>query len=149
MKKKYNYISLIMFLPLFNIIAQASTLPDKVSSVNGTILNNNRIAIPYANIISLNTGKGTISNKNGKFYIDTDLLNDTNIIRFQCLGYKSKELTIKNLKNNSVVILNKDIYNLDEILIMGETPDVKKIIKNILKNKEKIIKRFLKKSNFH
>ena len=145
MKKKYNYISLIMFLPLFNIIAQASTLPDKVSSVNGTILNTNRIAIPYANIISLNTGKGTISNENGKFYIDTDLLNDTNIIRFQCIGYKSKELTVKNLKNNSVIILIEDIYNLDEILIMGETPDVKKIIKNILKNKEKNYKKISKK----
>ena len=31
---------------------------------------------------------------------------------------------------------------------MGETPDVKKIIKNILKNKEKIIKRFLKEQVF-
>ena len=104
--------------------------------LTGSILNQDNTAISYATIIIQSTGKGTISNENGKFSIDTYSLNDTNTIQFQCIGYKTKKYTITELKTNPVVILNEDIYKLDEVLILGNTTNAKKIVKSILQKKK-------------
>ena len=75
-----------IFCILTNAVAQTDTSTTIVSpTLRGAILNENNTPLPYVNIISLNTGKGTISNENGNFAIDIYSLNDTNIIRFQCI----------------------------------------------------------------
>ena len=116
--------------------AQIDTSFSTIPILNGTILNENNIPLPYVNVISMNTGKGTISNENGDFSIDINSLNDTNTIRFQCIGYKTQDQIIINLKSNSIILLSEYIYNLDEILILSTSQDPENIVKNILKNKE-------------
>ena len=116
--------------------AQIDTSFSTIPILNGTILNENNIPLPYVNVISMNTGKGTISNENGDFSIDINSLNDTNTIRFQCIGYKTQDQRIINLKSNSIILLSEYIYNLDEILILSTSQDPENIVKNILKNKE-------------
>ena len=135
MKSILLYLSLILCLNQYTL-AQTDTSSNISPFINGTILDENQISIPYVNIIDLNTGKGTISNVNGDFSINTNFLNDTNIIRFQCIGYKTKDYRIGELKKMSNILLRQNIYNLDEILILSEIPDPKKIIKRILENKD-------------
>ena len=101
-------------------------------TLSGTILDENNTPLPYANIVYLNTGKGTISNENGNFAIDISSLNDADIIRFQCIGYKTKDYKIESLKSNSIILLSENIYMLNEVMILGTTPNPEKIVKNIL-----------------
>lgn len=131
-------ITLLLIISLsIHISAQHNLSSGSKMILIGAILNQDKYPISYTNIIIQSTGQGTISNENGKFSIDTYSLNDTNTIRFQCIGYKTKKYTINELKINPVIVLNEDIYRLDEILILGATPDPEKIVKAILKNKKK------------
>ena len=133
---KIILILLSIFYLITSTAAQTDTSFSTNSILSGTILNENNIPLPYVNIISLNTGKGTISNENGNFSIDINSLNDTNTIRFQCIGYKTQDQIIINLKSNYIILLSEYIYNLDEILILSTSQDPENIVKNILKNKE-------------
>ena len=134
--KKYIFIYLLAILYLNNnTVAQTDTSLSTNDILSGTILNEKNVPLPYVNIISMNSGKGTISNENGEFSIDINSLNDTNTIRFQSIGYKTVNYNIKNLKSNSFIQLSENIYNLDEILIISTTQDPVKIVENILKNK--------------
>ena len=57
-----------IFYLLTSTFAQNDTLITIASTtLSGTILDENNIPLPYANIVYLNTGKGTISNENGNF----------------------------------------------------------------------------------
>jgi hypothetical protein len=133
---KKTFFCLVSILYLLTAVAQTDTSSSTIPILNGTILNGNNIPLPYVNVISLNTGKGTISNEHGNFSIDINSLNDTNIIRFQCIGYKTKELTIERISNNAPILISENIYTLDEVLVLGTTPDPEEIVKAILENKE-------------
>jgi len=135
--KKIFLCLVSLFYLLTNAVAQIDTSNTIVSTtLSGAILNANNTPLPYVNIVSLNTGKGTISNENGDFSIDISSLNDTNIIRFQCIGYKTKDYKIESLKSNSIILLSENIYSLDEVIILGTTPNPEKIVKSILQNKD-------------
>ena len=133
MKKIILFLVSIFYLSTSNS-AQTDTSANTIVShtISGTILNENNNPLPYVNIVSLNIGKGTISNENGNFAIDISSLNDTNIIRFQCIGYKTKNYKIENLKHNSIILLSENIYALDEVIILGTTPNPEEIVKNVL-----------------
>ena len=133
MKKIILWLVSVFYL-LTSAFAQTDTSSNTIvnTTLSGTILNENNTTLPYVNIISLNTGKGTISNENGDFSIDISSLNDINIIRFQCIGYKTKDYKIESLKSNSIILLSENIYSLDEVMILGTTPNPEKIVKNIL-----------------
>ena len=133
MKKNILFLVSIFYI-LTNAVSQTDTSSNTIISptLSGTILDENNTPLPYANIVYLTTGKGTISNENGNFVIDISSLNDANIIRFQCIGYKTKEYKIETLKSNSIILLSENIYSLDEVMILGTTPNPEKIVKNIL-----------------
>ena len=133
-----RYIIILLSISLtIQVIAQNKLTSRSQKTIIGTILNQDKYPISYTNIIIQNSGKGTISNENGKFSINIHSLNDTNTVRFQCIGYKTEKHTVKQLKNNPTIILDEDIYKIDEILILGTTPNANEIIKAILKNKKK------------
>tara|TARA_B110000483_G_C18140621_1_gene521284 strand:- start:91 stop:1557 length:1467 start_codon:yes stop_codon:yes gene_type:complete len=136
--KKSIFCLISIFYLSANAIAQIDTSSNTIISLtlNGTILDENNIPLPYVNIISLNTGKGTISNENGNFSLDISSLNDTNIIRYQCIGYKTTDHKIESLKSNSIILLSENIYTLDEVVVLGITPNPEKIVKNILAFKD-------------
>ena len=144
MKKKILVLISTFYL-ITSTVAQTNTSISTNTILSGTILNEKNDPLPYVNIISMNTGKGTISNKNGGFSININSLNDTNTIRFQCIGYKTKNFNIENLKSNSIILLSENIYDLDEILIISTTQDPGEIVRNILKNKNLNYKNITKK----
>jgi hypothetical protein len=138
MKKAFFCLVSIFYL-LTNAVAQTDTSSTTVvnPTLSGTIMDeNNQQPLPYASIINLNNGKGTISNEHGNFTIDITNLKTSDTIRFQCIGYKTKELTIERIASNAPILLSENIYALDEVLVLGTTPKVKDIIEGILENKE-------------
>ena len=120
MKKAFFCLVSIFYL-LTNAVAQTDTSSTTVvnPTLSGTIMDeNNQQPLPYASIINLNNGKGTISNEHGNFTIDIDGLDMNDTIRFQCIGYKTQELSIEHIVSNTLILLRENIYTLDEVLVL-------------------------------
>jgi len=92
--------------------------------------------IPFVNISFLNTSIGTITDTNGNFHLETDLLVDSLLISY--IGYESQKIKIENRTITELDINLKLVdMALDEITIFaGENPALR-IIRNIQKNKKK------------
>ncbi|OYT14056.1 MAG: hypothetical protein B6I19_01900 [Bacteroidetes bacterium 4572_114] len=137
------FITLISFVNVNSQTAQNPAINEVTRSDNsneelkGFVLDlKNHTALPYANIYALHKNKGTVSNEKGHFAINISGLDETDTLRFQYIGYKTRNLTINELGKSSVVYLKEDIINLSEILIFGSEPDPVAIVKKVLENKD-------------
>lgn len=105
--------------------------------IKGLVLNlDNKYALPYANIYALHKNQGVITNENGSFVLDISDLETTDTLRFQYIGYKTRNITIGELDSNMIIYLKEDIINLSETLIFGSAPNAESIVKKVLKNKD-------------
>lgn len=117
----------IKFLVLFLFISHATGYSQNIMAK--IIDKNSKKPIPYATI---KTGdySGVISNEEGVF----SLSGNVNTVSFtiSCLGFQSKTLTVKGLKNsNYIVSLEESINQLNEIYISNRKPNVDSIIARI------------------
>ncbi|NOX86524.1 MAG: carboxypeptidase-like regulatory domain-containing protein [Chlorobi bacterium] len=95
-----------------------------------------KIPLPYANIYVLHKHKGTISNEKGDFSIDISGLEKSDTLRFQYIGYKTRNLLIGQLDTLPVVYLKEEIINLNEAVVFGTAPDPEEIVKNVIRYKD-------------
>ena len=139
-----TFLSFLIFI-VFIEITEAQILSDTVkrfdtintntSEIKGVLLDNNtKEPLPYANIYVLHQHTGTISNENGQFLLNTQGLNKTDTVQFKYVGYTTKTLTISDLDSMNIIYLQEEIFNLDEILVFGNTPNARSIVKKIVKN---------------
>ena len=98
---------------------------------------NDKSSLPYANIILLSKNKGVISNEVGHFSINISNCLETDTIRISYIGYQIQDLTIKDLKDSSVIYLSEDNLMLNNITLFGNTIDPESIVKKVLENKNK------------
>ncbi|WP_166964330.1 carboxypeptidase-like regulatory domain-containing protein [Yeosuana marina] len=87
---------------------------------------NTKKSIPYANI---KTGdySGVISNEEGYFTLH-DVANDAQIT-ISCLGYKNKNITVKDIKSfNFIIALEESINELNTVYISAEKPNADDIV---------------------
>jgi hypothetical protein len=104
-----RYLVLILIFIAFNTIAQ--------TKVSGYVLDEFNEPVSYANVIFKNSSKGTITNENGKFYMEDDVDWDTLIISF--LGYLTQEVTLKKGANYDLkIVLNEEVASLNEVVIV-------------------------------
>ena len=75
---------------------------------------NDKSSLPYANII-LSKNKGVISNEVGHFSINISNCLETDTLRISYIGYQTQDLTIKDLKDSSVIHLREDNLMLNNI----------------------------------
>ncbi|CAL2083457.1 conserved protein of unknown function [Tenacibaculum sp. 190524A02b] len=86
--------------------------------ISGVIMDKEQLTIPYVNIIALNKNEGTFSDEKGNFKLLRSDFKDSDIIEFSCLGYKTKQITVKDLKNEKIKIyLVKVFEKLDEVVL--------------------------------
>ncbi|MBX7095041.1 MAG: TonB-dependent receptor [Flavobacteriales bacterium] len=78
-----------------------------------------RQAIPYANVLIVNHGKGSISNANG--LVKMEVPSDSFVLRISALGYSTKEITYEKGNENirDSVFLSIEFSELDEVVISG------------------------------
>jgi hypothetical protein len=119
---------------------QEDTIFDTIQlkeELKGLVLDIDRqIGLPYANIYVLHKNIGVISNEKGYFSINIKGLNSDDTIRFQYIGYKTKNITIGELDTSKVVYLKEEIFNLSETIIFGNKLNAESIVKKVLENKE-------------
>lgn len=105
----------VLIAILFSVASAAQT------KVSGVVVDDQGEAIPYANVMFPNTTEGTITNEEGRFYLESE--NTYPILSISLLGYASQdiELTKKVSYDLEVVLSEGEI--LDEVVVyVGKQP---------------------------
>ncbi len=144
---KHKTLVLIMVLVLLlkcsiaQAVPQSGTIDSSDSSYNphelkGLVLDHDKqTALPYATIYVLHTNKGAVSNEHGHFTIDISGLGISDTLRFQYIGFKTRNIPLSDFDSVSTVYLQEEIFNLNEVLVFGSNPDPREIVKKVLENK--------------
>lgn len=133
-KSKLSFISAVglaclAMLSLTTATAQDKGLTNKTSKINttqtnnlvtvsGTILDENGLPLPAANIVLQGTTIGVTSDFDGNFEFPKKLKTG-DVITFSYVGYESKKVTIKNEDSTSSVVLDVNLNN-DNYILMGK-----------------------------
>jgi hypothetical protein len=92
--------------------------------------------LAYTNIYVAGKQVGTISNEKGIFSLNADKLISSDTVVFQYVGYQTRRISVADLQDMKQIFLKEEIFNLSELLIFAEDPDVVSIVKKVLENKE-------------
>jgi len=108
--------------------------------VSGVVVDNDSKPIPFSNIVFKGSTLGTISDENGKFYIQSDVYYKQLEVSF--VGYETRIIPLKKENYDLTITLNEKSDQLGEIVVY--TGKIKKkgnpaiaILKKIWKNKRK------------
>lgn len=137
-------ITLLLLTVILSINCYSQTQKDTLknnsllpSEIRGIVLDSeNQEPLPYTNIIVKHQNRGVISNEKGDYLLNLHNLQANDSIWFQYIGYASKKLTVNQLLKNSSVHLSADVFAMNEIYILKQDDDPKKIVKKVLENKE-------------
>lgn len=87
------------------------------TKVSGYVFDENNVSVAYANVLFKGSTEGTITNEEGRFYLESDNTYDTLIISF--LGYETLEIPLtKKVNYDLKFILKEDTGQLDEVFIV-------------------------------
>ncbi|HSQ46911.1 MAG TPA: DUF5686 family protein [Lutibacter sp.] len=107
MTKKYILLSFLFTLVFFSGFSQVK--------ISGVVKDENNQSIPFANILFVGSSTGTVSDENGKFYLES--AKTYTQIEVSFLGYETKKLPIKNRDYNLSIVLKESAARLEEVFI--------------------------------
>ncbi|WP_369992503.1 DUF5686 family protein [Winogradskyella sp.] len=107
MKKKL--LTFLFFLGIFTAFAQ--------TKVSGYVFDESNQPIPFANVLFKGSTEGTITNEDGKFYLESDETWDTLIVSF--IGFEILEVPLEKRVNYDLsFVLKEEASSLDEVVIV-------------------------------
>ena len=117
--KFFIYMKRLILNFLFLLIAVATWAQTKVE---GHVLDTNNDPVSYANVIFKDSSEGTITDENGRFYLESDQTWETIIISF--IGYETIELKLEGKVNFDLnITIKEQMAQLDAIVILtGKQP---------------------------
>ena len=83
--------------------------------ISGVVIDEQNQSIPFANIVFVDSNTGTVSDENGKFYLESN--NTYTQIEVSFLGYETKIVPIKSRDFNLTITLKEAASQLDEVFI--------------------------------
>lgn len=128
-----NKIYLLFILLLANL-AVAQT------KVSGVVVDNMNQPIPFANVVFKNSTKGTVTNEDGRFYIESQQSFNAVVVSF--VGFETKVVPLPNLVNYNFKVKLSDGQQLNEVVIFAGKTSKKNnpaldILKKIWERKRK------------
>nr|MBA3986112.1 carboxypeptidase-like regulatory domain-containing protein [Flavobacteriales bacterium] len=88
------------------------------TKVSGVVVDNAGVSVPFANVVFKDSRDGTITDENGRFYLESNTTYSTVVFSF--IGYVSKEVTLEKRINYEMrVVLDEETSQLDEVVIFG------------------------------
>jgi len=106
---KHRLLSLLLCLGIVSAFSQ--------TKVSGYVYDENMEGVPFANVIFKNSSEGTITNENGRFYLESSETWDTLIVSF--IGYQTLEIPLTQKVNFDLKFtLIEEASTLDEVLII-------------------------------
>jgi len=118
---------------LFCISLLLFCLPLAANEVEGIVSDmGSKDPIPFVSIGIINTSIGTYSSESGSFEITLNNFNDSDSIRFSCVGYFPRTYSVVNFlekhkHDSDTIFLIKKIIDLPEVVIMGKRLKKKKL----------------------
>ena len=107
MKRKLHFFTIFYFIAFIHVFAQVK--------VSGFVVDQQNEPIPFANIIFVNSTEGTVSDENGKFYIESN--SNYTEIEVSFLGFEKKIVPINKRDFNLKIVLAEEAAQLDEVVI--------------------------------
>ncbi|MFP4847031.1 DUF5686 family protein [Winogradskyella sp. PE311] len=111
------------------------------TKVSGYVFDENNEPIPFANVLFKGSTEGTITNEDGKFYLESDEIRKTLVVSF--IGFEVLEIPLnKSVNYDLKFILKEEAASLNEVVIVtgkqskkaSENPAIK-ILKKIWERK--------------
>ena len=123
----------------FILLVLTSILMHSQSKVSGEVKDEFGEPIAYANVFFKDSNEGTITNENGRFYLET---SDTHTsLVFSFVGYKTLEIELTQKNNFKMdVVLEEESASLEEVVIFSGKQSKKNnpaidILRKIWKNR--------------
>ncbi len=112
MKNIFRFI-IIAFLPLIGL---------SQTKVGGLVYDGLGNPIPFANVVFAGSTEGTITNEDGRFYLESDDTYDS--IKVSFVGFASRTISLeKRVSYNLSIILEEETETMDEVVIYsGKQP---------------------------
>ncbi|MEZ4798038.1 MAG: DUF5686 family protein [Flavobacteriaceae bacterium] len=106
---RYKLLFFFLFSNIFLVTAQ--------TKVGGHVFDVNNEPVAFANVIFKGSSEGTITNENGRFYLESDETWQTIVVSF--IGYETIELQLENRVNLDLKLtLNEAAAQLDEVVLV-------------------------------
>lgn len=125
------------FLTLFFLLSLTITMAQ--SKISGEVFDASGNPVPFANVIFVGSNEGTITNENGRFYIESE--TTWSQVRFSFIGFANKIVELKGKVSYDLkVTLEEEAGALKEVVIFSGKTDKKNnpavdILRKIWKNK--------------
>ena len=101
----------LIFLLLTSVLFSQSKVSGVVTDVNGE-------SLPFVNVIFKDTNEGTITNEDGRFYLESDTTQE--MVVFSFIGFTSKEVALETRATYGMeVTLEEEAAALDEVVIFS------------------------------
>jgi hypothetical protein len=102
---------------LFGFFFLLQTIVVAQTRVSGNVLDVKNQSVAYANVLFKNSTEGTITDENGRFYLESRNTHDTLVISF--LGYETKFIPLKSKVSFDLkIILEEEASALGEVFIV-------------------------------
>jgi hypothetical protein len=137
--------SLFFSVILFLFISTINVAQNPMVIIKRVIDESTGRALPYTNIYNPRTQSGVISNEDGYFTLDISNSESTDSIRFQYVGYLTRNIAISDLESMKSVHLKACIMDLAELVIYGNPMNAREIVEKVLVNRGKNYKKSIKK----
>ncbi len=131
-KTSFKYIT----PAIFAILLSSSSIA-QLYTITGIIADSTtKEPLAFVNIIYNNDNRGTTSNIDGKFTIETD--ENIKFLKFSYIGYKPKIIYTENIKPNEHlrVLLSKNTLSLSEVTVLPGINPAHRIINKVIENKD-------------
>ncbi|MEC4004661.1 DUF5686 family protein [Flavobacterium sp. SUN052] len=90
------------------------------TKVGGIVVDKKNQPIGYANIVFKGSNEGTVSDENGKFYLESSKSYKTVVVAF--VGYSDKEIDLEKAVNyNMKIVLNEEEVLQEVVIYNGKT----------------------------
>ncbi len=107
-----------MFLLVFGIGVIATTWSQ--TKVSGIVVDNTNLPVPYANVQFKGSTQGTVTNEDGRFYLESQVTYNAVVVSFP--GYETREVRLTKAVTYDFTIKISDGEQLQEVVIFtGKT----------------------------
>ncbi|MBP2832440.1 carboxypeptidase-like regulatory domain-containing protein [Aquimarina sp. U1-2] len=91
------------------------------TKVGGQVFDNNNQPIPFANVVFTNSTVGTITDENGRFYMESD--DSHSVLKVSFIGFETKSIALtKRVTYDMKIVLEEEAADLDAVFIFkGKT----------------------------
>ena len=109
---------MLMRNSFFLFLVLAFTLAKAQTKISGVVTDIDGNSVPFANVVFKNSFEGTITNEDGRFYLESNETYPQIVVSF--LGFQNKEITLeKKINYNMSIVLQQEAASLDEVVIFS------------------------------